>query len=151
MTRRRKTDPRGRSMSAGRFVLLPHWLLRSAAWMTLSPDAKALLLHVWQRHNGANNGEISYAVREAAAIGLSKDRTARAFAALIERGFLVCTRASAFTVKTRDARLWRITAEPCGNELRGTKDFMFWTPNSRAHATVKPRTQSHPCDAQSRP
>lgn len=63
MSRRRK-----RNGSGERFVMLPHYMLRTLAWLTLSPNAKAVLLHLWQRHNGSNNGDIVYAVREAEAM-----------------------------------------------------------------------------------
>ena len=48
--------------NAERFVMLPHWMLKCPAWRTLSPNAKAVLLHLWERHNGTNNGEITYGV-----------------------------------------------------------------------------------------
>ncbi len=142
-----------RRKSAGdyeRWVGLPHWMLRSPAWKSLSPNAKALLIDVWQRHNGSNNGEISYAVREAAEIGLGRTTAARAFAELVERGFLVMTRDSAFTVKTRAARLWRITAVPCGGN-RATKDFMCYsaTPDGAGERIAKSRIQSVQGDTQS--
>jgi hypothetical protein len=50
-----------------RFIRLQFFMLKSDAWRSLTPDAKAILLHVWERHNGINNDEISYAVREAEA------------------------------------------------------------------------------------
>jgi hypothetical protein len=132
-----------------RFVALHHYMLRSPAWMTLSPPALKVLLHVWMRHNGTNNGTISYSVREAEEIGLSFATAARALRELVDRGFLVCTRASAFTVKNRNARLWRLTAEPSGNEP-ATKDFMRWQPavDSVTSETGKFKTQCHPRHAQ---
>jgi hypothetical protein len=123
MARRR---PRKLSGS-DRFVLLPHYMLKSSAWKSLSPNAKALLLEVWVRHNGFNNGEISYAVREAEAIGMHHSTASRAFDELIEKNFLRVTRDSAFHVKTRHARLWEITAEGCDGKP-ASKDFMRWSP-----------------------
>jgi hypothetical protein len=93
---------------------------------------------------GINNGEISYSVREAAAIGLSAPTASRMFAVLIERGFLKCTKAAAFHVKNREARLWALTAYKIGDE-RPTKDFMTWAPkekHSSTNETVKARTVS---------
>ncbi|HLJ20094.1 MAG TPA: hypothetical protein VKU84_07845, partial [Stellaceae bacterium] len=145
--KRRRSNGEGHT----RYVALQHWMLNHPAWKALSPDAKALLIEVWLRHNGTNNGTISYAVREAEVIGLSRNMAARAFAELVSRGFLVCTRASAFTVKTRAARLWRLTAErsgPTGSDP-ATKEFMTMQPHSPAHGTVKSRTQSHQRDVQS--
>jgi len=126
-----------------RWVGLPHFLLKSPAWVGviesapggssrrvcdgLSPNAKALLIAVWQRYDGRNNGGISFSVREAEAIGLHKNTASRTFDELAARGFLAVARNSGFTLKTREARLWRITALPTGNE-RATNDFLRWRP-----------------------
>lgn len=136
-----KANATGRNTS-DRFVLLAHYMLRSPAWKTLSPNAKALLIDVWSRHNGANNGAIAYAVREAEEIGLSKDQASRAFKELTERGFIKMHRASTFNLKTKEARTWELTAEPTGSDGQtpASKDFMRWAGN---------RTQSHQQDGQS--
>ena len=55
-----------------RWVGLPHWMMKSAAYQSLPGDAIKLLLAVWQRHNGLNNGEITFACREAASLGLPR-------------------------------------------------------------------------------
>jgi hypothetical protein len=142
-----------RDKSHQRFIGLQHFMLKSPAWKTLKSNAKALLLDIWQRHNGTNNGQISYSVREAEEIGLSKDQAARAMEELIERGFIVCTRASAFSVKTRAARLWRLTAEPSTGHPP-TKDFMRWSalgvkPRVNPTRDPKSKTQLHQRDVQS--
>jgi hypothetical protein len=126
-----------------RFVGLPHYLLRSVAWLALSPNGKAVLLHIWVRHNGANNGQIVYAVREAAEIGLSRTVAARALDELVELGFLRITRQSAFSLKTKEAREWRLTAEPTDGHA-ATKDFMRWSGLKKRPAShqPKPKTQS---------
>lgn len=103
-------------------------MLNSMAWAHLSPNAKALMVQVWKRYNGYNNGEISYSVREAMdEIHMSKNTAARAFLECIEKGFLKVRRASSFTLKTKEARLWEITAEPCEGRS-ASKDFMKWQP-----------------------
>ena len=98
--------------SGERFVALHHWLLKSPAWRALSPNAKAVLLHLWERHNGSNNGQIVYAVRDAANIEINKSSAARALTELIDNGFLRVTRWSAFRLKTKESREWELTAEP---------------------------------------
>ena len=143
---------RGRSNATGRntterFVAMPHYMLRAVAWKTLSPNAKALLVEVWARHNGMNNGEISYAVREAEEIGLSKDRTARAFLELTARGFLKVRKLSTFNLKSKEARCWEVTAERY-QENPPTKDFMSWSAGAEEQAS-KNKTRSHQRDAQS--
>ena len=62
--RKRKVDAKGRNKGSA-FIKLDHGLLRSDAWKHLSPDATKVLVDMWLRHNGSNNGEISYSVREA--------------------------------------------------------------------------------------
>jgi hypothetical protein len=111
--------------SAERFVALHHWMLKSPAWRALSPNGKAVLLHVWERHNGSNNGQIVYGVREAKVIGLTPHPAARALAELVELGFLRVTRSSSFDLKTKEARVWALTAEPI-DDRPGTKEFMRW-------------------------
>lgn len=135
----KKQKMRGRGLSRGdRFVRLDFYLLKSPAWLTLSPPAKALYVEVCTRYNGINNGTISYSVREAGAIGLSRSAAARAFDELQERGFLSVARDASFNLKTREARLWRLTAFPAfGNDA--TKDFMRWT-GSRL---TEEKSQSH--------
>lgn len=140
--RRAKPNASGRNVTE-RHIRLPHFMLGSAAWMTLSPAAKALLLAVWTRHNGTNNGEIAYSVREARSIGLTKSVAARAFAELTERGFLKVWKPSTFTLKTREARTWELTAEPCSGQAP-TRDFMRWSSEA-----AKNKTQSPQRDAQS--
>lgn len=131
--------------SGERFVALPHWLLRSPAWRALSPNAKAVLLHIWERHNGSNNGQIVYAVREAADIGVSRPTAARALSELIDLGFLRVTRSSSFTLKTKEAREWALTAEPLDGRSP-TKDFMKWVPAKRETRSHQLQQQSHQRD-----
>lgn len=136
----KKQKLRGRGLSRGdRFVRLEFYLLNSPAWLTLSPPAKALYVEVCKRYNGVNNGTISYSVREAEAIGLSRSAAGRAFDELQERGFLRVARESSFTLKTKEARLWRLTAFPAfGNDA--TKDFMRWTRDEPSEE--KPQSQN---------
>jgi hypothetical protein len=128
----------------------------------LRPRAAKLLIAVWARHNGSNNGEISFSVREAMEIGFARSAASEDFAELVERGFLAVSRQAAFTLKTKEARTWRLTAEPSGlnQEKAATKDFMRWTPAAGADPQSAPadprrpqkfRTQSAIADAQSAP
>jgi hypothetical protein len=128
MSRKRRQKPlvNGRSASE-RFSKLPHYMQKSEAWRTMSPNAKAIYLEVLLRYDGGNNGEISYSVREASTIGIGRTAAANALKELRERGFLVIHRDSSFHVKSREARCWRLTALECGNAL-ATKDFMRWRP-----------------------
>ena len=124
-----KSNNTGRSIGEAQHIRLYHWMLNCPAWRSLSTNATALLISVWQRYNGRNNGEISYAVREAKyEVGISRNAAARAFHELIDKRFLKVARASSFDLKTQEARLWTLTAVPRG-ENPATKDFMKWSPS----------------------
>ena len=125
----RQQKLRGIGMSNGdRYVQLEHYMLKSKAWQALNPQAWKLYIAVCLRHNGINNGTISYAVREAEAISLTRSTAKRAFDELEVRGFLALTRDSSFSQKARMARLWRITAYPTEGR-DATQDFMRWQPS----------------------
>ena len=84
-----RVNATGRTNSEARHIRLYHWLLKSPAWHSISPLARSLLIEVWRRYNGQNNGEISYSVREAAkALHVGKDTANRAFHELEDREFL---------------------------------------------------------------
>jgi hypothetical protein len=147
MPKRRKGAPRPDGVMSGeRYVGLGHYTLDSQAWAALSGAAVKLLLAVMRRYNGVNNGEIAYSVREAQRIGLKRSAAAAAFDELIRLGFLAVERDSAFGVKTRMARLWRITSIPVGDK-KATKDFMRWQPGAAPPSKFK--TQSAEPDTRS--
>jgi hypothetical protein len=143
---RRKSNATGRNTGV-RFLKLEHWVLNSPAAMALSPAAFKLLIYVWYRYNGTNNGSIGFSVREAEPIGLSKDQAGRAFTELILAGFLKVGRESCFSLKTKTSRTWEITAERLGDKPP-TKDFMRQHPPSVA-PPPKIKTRSHQRDGQS--
>lgn len=130
-----KRPKRAKANATGRnngepFIGLFRHMTRSPAWRRLSPNAKALLLQVWERHNGANNGQISYSVREAEEeIGMKKNTAARALQECVDKGFLKVRRQSSFNLKTKEAREWEITAERCDGRV-ASKDFMRWSPDA---------------------
>lgn len=112
MARGRGVNAKGRSKSEP-FIRLHRGVTNSAAWKSLSPVARALLIEVWARNDGTNNGRIGYSVRDGAqALGVGKSTIARAFTDLEESGFLVCSLRSGSTLKTRHASEWELTTEP---------------------------------------
>lgn len=121
--RPRKPNATGRNGTPARFIKLEHYILNSPAFQSLKGNSVKLLLALWRRHNGSNNGQISYGAREGATIGLSKDQTARAFNELQDKGFLVCTKDASFGTNNRLAREWRLTMEKT-ETASATKDFM---------------------------
>ena len=103
-------------------------MMDSPAWQSLSLGARCLLLEVWNRHTGENNGAISMSIREAATLlGAGKNSTDRWFHELEHKGFLIARRRGAFTLKTRTATAWELTMEPCDGRA-ASKEFMRWRP-----------------------
>ena len=134
MPRRRKpgrrVDQTGRSVGVDRFLAMPHYLLKSAAWKSLAPTPRALFVEVAQRWNGFNNGSIGLGVREAGhALHVKHTTAGAAFKVLQERGLLELMRDSGFDQK-RLAREWRVTAFAVGDyqapTSRPTNDFLRW-------------------------
>jgi hypothetical protein len=127
---RRRVNQKGRTVGLDNFLMLPHFLLKSEAWRSLSPVGRALFIEVAQRWNGFNNGKIGLGIREAGQNIRVKHTTAvAAFRVLQERGFLVMTRDSSFDQK-RLTREWRVTAFPVGDyrqpKALATKEYLRW-------------------------
>ena len=59
-----KTNHKGRTNYTP-YVYLHRGITKSEAWTALSPEARCLVLLVWERHNGTNIGEVSLSHREA--------------------------------------------------------------------------------------
>lgn len=122
MSRRKgsKANAKGRNDLTDRFVRLPHKLLMSAAYRSLSVVARALLVELTMLDWGENNGSIYLSLRDATdRLGLSDHHSvSAAFDELIDRGFVRCTKEAHFSVKAADhsrARCWCLTwlAAPC--------------------------------------
>ena len=121
-----KNKGRGKSE---RYVWLRFWLLDSPAWKSLPVGARALYVEIARRYNGSNNGRIPYSVREAVqALGVSKGQAKYLFDMLLDRGFIICTRRGAFSLKTvKDASEWLLTEYASDHPpAYATKEFMHW-------------------------
>jgi hypothetical protein len=108
-----KANAKGRSQNS-RFVRLDHYLLESAAYRSLSPNARSLLVELSMIDNGSNNGAIWLSVKDASArIGNANlQSVSAAFRELETAGFIRLTRDAHFRVKasgTARARCWRLT------------------------------------------
>lgn len=112
-------------------------MMRSPAFKALSGGALKLLLCVWRRHDGKNNGQISYSVREAVdELGCAPGTAAKWFQELIELGFLAIEKKGAFSVKTKRATEWRITLESSHGGQAPTRDYQRWRPPDENQNTV---------------
>ena len=75
----RKHDKTGRSRgSLSDFVALERYILKSPAWRSLDPVARAAYVEIAQSYNGSNNGRIVMSARMLAdGLNVSKDTAAR--------------------------------------------------------------------------
>jgi hypothetical protein len=114
---------------AGRFPIpwgdsrlhIKHWLIESAAYKGLSNQAKCILIELMRRHDGGNNGSISFGGPSGAHTGFSADITERALNELQRAGFIVQT-APAVPYRSRP-RNWRLTMYGVHGKP-ATKEFM---------------------------
>ena len=140
--RGRGVDATGRSIGSERYLRLPHYLLKSAAWQSLDPIARSLFVEVAQRYNGQNNGEIGLGVREAGtALHVRPQTAGRAFDTLVATGFLHIARDSAFNVKSKLSREWTVTLFPRGDN-RATNEFMYWRPQDETKEQLQIRIRT---------
>jgi hypothetical protein len=128
-----------------RFVALRYWMLDAPAWKSLPAGARALYPEIARRYNGSNNGRIPFSVREAEALHISKATGARLLEILQARGFIVCTKKGAFSLKTtKDASEWRLTEYDCDYPVaHATKDFMRWQPPEDVYIDTLNQLPSH--------
>jgi DNA-binding transcriptional regulator YhcF (GntR family) len=117
-----------RRRSNRKFVQIFCDVIESPAYRSLSVYAVAALVQVCHRFNGANNGKISFSVREMAeSLSTGPRQASSAFKELRERGFLVATTKGWFSTKHRHATEWRLTFQHC-NHQPPTKDYEKWQP-----------------------
>jgi hypothetical protein len=109
------------------FIRLSHDIVHAPAWRFIERSgAVPLLLDMWTRYNGSNNGQISYSQREAVRrFGCGSHRALRWFRDLQEVGFIVAMQQGSFNRKTGDRRAtrWRLTMERCGSNPP-TRDYL---------------------------
>lgn len=129
-----------------RYVSLRYWLLNSAAWNRLPGGARALYVELARRYNGSNNGRIPYSVHEAMqALGVSKGQAKYLFDMLLDRGFIVCTKRGAFSLKTtKDASEWLLTEHASDHPpAHATKEFMRWNGDFESVSQFRERKGEH--------
>jgi DNA-binding transcriptional regulator YhcF (GntR family) len=123
---------RRRKDKSSPFVMLPKWMLASAAWQSLSGEAIAAYIELARRYNGTNNGTLHVSAGELAALrDCCKDTAARALRELVDKGLIEVVRASGFNVKDRkrQAAEYRLTPFYCDvTKQPASKAFMKWQP-----------------------
>lgn len=109
MSRKNKALPFDKN---GGTLAINRRMLSSSAYKSLTSHQKVLILLLQEQWR--NDKAVAYSVREAAAKIPCKPNTAcKAFGALVECGFIVCTELSEFNSRTGSkAREWRLTWMP---------------------------------------
>lgn len=135
----RRHNNTGRSRTNGDFVMLERSLLRSAAYRSLTPAARAVLVEILNRYYGHNNGQIGLSVRSAAeTCKIGKNTANRAFHELVEKGFIVCVTPGGFSRKTRHAAEWRVTHRRCDvTGQRPSKDYLKYRTERKARSPTE--------------
>jgi hypothetical protein len=126
----KRHNHKGRS-TTDRFVSLPHWMLQSSAWHSLTPVARSVFIELAAIYNGSNNGRLALSARDAGErVRCSKNTAARAFVELTQKGFIdLCSRGH-FDRKTPHAAEYRLTLHGCDRTgERASRRFMSWRPD----------------------
>lgn len=99
--------------SKEKFVKLPHEMLDSGAWKSLTPLERSIFVCLLRQYNGRNNGDLSYTKSTAKKFGLPTSGTTlrKALDELWKRGFIKLTRQGSFG-STRTCNLWAVTSWP---------------------------------------
>ncbi len=111
---RRKVNQKGRNNKTARFAGIPHRVLITRAYGSLSVTGKALLLELAMLDNGSNNGSLWLSVRDAGdRLGVvDLKAVGRAFDELTACGLVQLAKDAHFGVKaaeTSRARCWRLS------------------------------------------
>ncbi len=129
----RSHNNNGRSRKVWRHIQLPHFMLDTAAWLSLSSKARSAFIEVAKIYDGSNNGHLAASSRTIGdRMGVSKNTAARALDELVEKGFLEITEDSAFSRKNKRAREYRLTLHKCDRtgDLP-SKAFQRWKPDEK--------------------
>jgi hypothetical protein len=120
-------DHKGRRKEP-RHIRLYHSIMAAPAWRAASCGARALLIELVARHNGANNGELFISTREAAdLLNVHRNTAARLFHELDELGFTAITEMGMYRVNGGPATMRRLTWL-AGAGYPPTRDFEKWRP-----------------------
>ena len=109
-----------------RFVRMPHDFLHHPAFRTASGTAKGVLLELWSRFNGKNNGALFLSYRDAKKLlDLGQAAFSAALNDLVERRLIASTNRGGFVGNL--AATWRLTMIANTSE-QPTNDYLTWTP-----------------------
>jgi hypothetical protein len=115
----RKINKTGRSKGRDRYLALPHQILHSTAYLSLSCAARAVLVEIAAIYNGSNNGMLAAGVRwlgERCNIG--RDTVSRAIQELEDAKLIETVEKGSFKLHQRKASEFRITWLKCNASNR---------------------------------
>lgn len=128
--------------SKGPFVALPLSIIRSQAWIAMSPEGRLLWIELRSRlrNDGLNNGKIFRSCRDAAkALGFSKGTIVRRYAENEHYGFLRKTSGGFLGSDGRGiAACYRFTDLAYGTHAGG-RDYEKWDGSIFEYAPSRPR------------
>lgn len=125
----RKHNRTGRTRTAS-FAMLPHYVLNSPAWRSLSLAGRAAFIELLGLYVPGRNGRMAMSARTLAErLPISRATAARALHELADRGFIRAMRLGGFNMKAGTGRAteWALTLHRC--DLTGeaaSKSFMQW-------------------------
>lgn len=117
---RNRLKAKGRKES-GRFVALPHAVMDSDDYKSLSGSAMKVLMCLLRQFNGRNNGDLSASFTLANTWGIgSKSTLSKALKELQERDMIICTREGRFLRPGGCCALYAVTwlaIDECSGKL----------------------------------
>ena len=117
------------------FVQIPKFMQDSIGYKSLAlHSAGALLVYIDLaiRYNGANNGDISYSVREGKQnLGFNPNTVAKYLKALERYGFIITTQKGGFDFKKRHASTYEITMFDVLGKHKAKKSFIYYQPTQQ--------------------
>ena len=114
-------------------VRLYWYEMRTPAWQTLSPDARALLIELRALYRPSQHGVVLLSIRDAMSrLRIGQRRVEAAFDALIDCCWITIETKGSFHLKVRHASEYRLENEPNASPgAVATKRYMRWQPNEK--------------------
>lgn len=116
--------------SAGSYTQLFHHMIKSEAWQDLSCYARTVYIEISAKHNGYNNGNLSYTFKEGEKI-MHRNTYAKALNELVSHGFIDIVRSGGLNKECNIFALsyrWKKYGTPHFEERERTVFNPNWKP-----------------------
>jgi hypothetical protein len=135
MPKHRRTDPTGRS-TPEQFMQLPYSMVQSAAWRSLNGNSLKLLIELFSKFNGRNNGKLCVSYADASKkLGVGHATIKRCFDELQLKGFIRLKKRGHWY--GRMAAEWAITTKMLEG-YPATNDWASWRPAQTPKSEAAP-------------